>query len=161
MNELYSVHSLVRGFTYKGTTYEEVKVAWFAVGRRSALVPFAAAIQDYARLDAKSRIFPEEYVCELFSRAEAEALKNYLARRPELTTVSEPVELPVMANASGLQRLPRGGGNDVLGLFREKGYSLPFKVEGYFSVRFAEPRLQGDDKSTVIVRRPEAVKSEK
>jgi len=155
MSELYSVHSLVRGFTYKGTTYEEVKVTWFVVGRRTALVPFAAAIQDYAGLDARSRVFPEEYVCELFSRAEAEALKNYLARRPELTTASEPVELPVMANSSGLQRLPRGGGNDVLGLFREKGYSLPFQVEGYFSVRLAEPKVQGDEKSTVIGRRSE------
>jgi hypothetical protein len=161
MKELYSVHSLVRGFAYKGTTYEEVKVIWFVVGRRSPLVPFAAAIQDHAQLDAQSRVFPEEYVGELFSRAEAEALKSYLARRPELTTTSEPVELPVMANASGLQRLPRGGGGDFIGLFKEKGYALPFKVEGYFSVRFAEPRVQGDDGQTVIVRRPEPAKGEK
>jgi hypothetical protein len=156
MKELYSVHSLVRGFTYEGTTYEEVKVAWFVVERRLPLVPFAEAILDYAQLDARSRAFPEEYIGELFSRPEAEALKRYLDQRPALTTAIEPVELPAMANASGCRRLPRGNGSDFLGLFREKGYSLPFKVEGYFSVRLAEPRVQGDDRQTVVVRPAEA-----
>ena len=60
-----------------------------------------------------------------------------------------------MANASGCRRLPRGQGSDFLGLFREKGYALPFKVEGYFSVRFAEPMVTGDDRATVINRRPD------
>jgi hypothetical protein len=33
MTELFSVHSLVRGFAYEGTRYEEVKVTWFVVER--------------------------------------------------------------------------------------------------------------------------------
>jgi len=160
MTELFSVHSLVRGFTYEGTPYEEVKVTWFVADRKVPLATYEQAIQDYGQLDAKDRAFPEEYINEQFSRQEAEALKKYLDRRPEVTTVIEPVELPAIANASGCRRLPRGGGNDFLGLFKEKGYSLPFKVEGYFSVRFAEPRIQGDEGSTVIVRRPVVEKKE-
>ena len=78
-----------------------------------------------------------------------------------MATFIEPVELPVLANTSGCRRLPRGGGNDFLGLFKEPGYPLPFKVEGYFSVRLAEPKVRGDEGATVIVRRPEPVKSEK
>ncbi len=155
MTELFSVHSLVRGFTYEGTTYEEVRVTWFVVGRQVPLVPFESAIMDYGQLEEKDRAFPEEYINEQFSRQEAEALKAHLARRSEVTTTIEAVELPVMANASGCRRLPRGNGNDFLGLFKEKGYSLPFKVEGYFSVRFAEARVQGDDGQTVVVRRPD------
>lgn len=154
MSELYSVHSLVRGFSYQGQPFEEVKVSWFVVGRRAPLAPYEQVIQEYDRLDAKDRVFPEEYVDELFSRQEAEALKRYLDRRPEVTTFIEPVELPAMANASGCRRLPRGGGGDFIGLFKEKGYALPFQVEGYFSVRFAEPKVLGDEGSTVIVRRP-------
>jgi hypothetical protein len=153
MIELCSVHSLVRGFAYEGIRYEEVKVNWFVVGRPIPLVPYAEAIQDYGRLDEKERAFPEEYINEQFSRPEAEALKKYLDRRPEVTTRSEAIELPVMANASGCRRLPRGQGSDFLTLFREKGYDLPFKVEGYFSVRFAEPMVTGDDRATVAVRR--------
>ncbi|MCU0235803.1 MAG: hypothetical protein MUC72_01805 [Acidobacteria bacterium] len=153
MNELFSVHSLVRGFTYEGTAYEEVKVTWFVVERPAPLVPYAEAIQDYGQLNEKERAFPEEHINEQFSRQEAEALKKHLDRRPEVTTRIEAVELPVMANASGCRRLPRGNGNDFIGLFREKGYALPFKVEGYFSVRFAEPRVMGDDRATVAVRR--------
>jgi hypothetical protein len=153
MNELYSVHSLVRGFTFEGTTYEEVKVSWFVVDRGAPLVPYGQAIQDYAGLAAGERAFPEGLVDELFGRAEAEALKAHLDRRRELATFIEAVELPVMANASGCRRLPRGHGADFLALHREKGYALPFKVEGYFSVRLATPRAQGDDKQTEIAPR--------
>lgn len=159
MKELYSVFSLVRGFTFAGTTYEEVKVSWFVVGRAAPLVPYGQAIQDYARLAAGERLYPQDFVDELFGRAEADALKAYLGRRPELTTFVEPVELPVMANASGCRRLPRGRGADFLALHREKGYSLPFKVEGYFSVRLATPRVQGDDRQTEIAGRAPTKKS--
>jgi hypothetical protein len=155
MTEIYSVHSLVRGFTYEGTTYEEVRVTWFVAGRQVPLAPYESAIMDYGQLEEKDRAFPEEYINEQFSRQEAEALKAHLARRPEVSTTIEAVELPVMANASGCRHLPRGNGNDFLGLFKEKGYPLPFKVEGYFSVRFAEARVQGDDGQTVVVRRPD------
>jgi hypothetical protein len=153
MTELFSVHSLVRGFAYQGTRYEEVKVTWFVVERQAPPVPYAEAIQDYGQLDEKERAFPEEYINEQFTRSQAEELIKYLGRRPELTTRMDAVELPVMANASGCRRLPRGNGSDFLGLFREKGYALPFKVEGYFSVRFAEPMVTGDDRATVAVRR--------
>lgn len=155
MTELYSVYSLVRDFAYEGTIYEEVKVTWFVAGRRTPLASYAVVIQDYAQLGEKEHLFPEEYVDELFSRQEAEALQQHLDRRGGMTTFSEPVELPVLANASGCRRLPRGGGNDFLGLFREKGYPLPFQVEGYFSVRYAEPKVPGDEGATVIGRRPE------
>ncbi len=161
MKELYSVHSLVRGFTFEGTTYEEVKVTWFVAGRAAPLVPYEQAIQDYARLVAGERAYPQGFVDELFGRDEAEALKAYLGRRRELTTFVEPVELPVMANASGCRRLPRGRGADFLALHREKGYSLPFKVEGYFSVRLATPRVQGDDRQTEIAARAPRKASDK
>jgi len=74
-------------------------------------------------------------------------------RRPDAATQVEEIELPVLANASGCRRLPRGNGNDFYLLHREKSYSLPFKVEGYFSVRFAEPKVSGDERATVIVKR--------
>jgi hypothetical protein len=155
MNEVFSVHSLVRDFVYQGRQYEEVKVSWFVVGRAVPLVPYETAIEDFARLDANARAFPAAYIDEQFGRDEAAALKQYLDRRPEVATRIEAIELPVMANASGCRRLERGGGSDFLILHREKGYPLPFKVEGYFSVRFAEPKVSGDDRATVINRRPE------
>jgi hypothetical protein len=118
-------------------------------------VPYETAIEDYGQLDAKARAFPAAYLDEQFGPDEAAALKQYLDRRPGVSTRIEAIELPVMANASGCRRLPRGGGSDFLILHRDKGYSLPFKVEGYFSVRFAEPKVLGDDGATVINRRPE------
>jgi len=156
MNQLFSVHSQVRDFTYQGTQYEEIKVTWFVVERKAPLASYESAIEDYAQLDDKARAFPEGYINEQFSRQEAEALKNYLDRRPGVTTTIDAVELPVMANASGCRRLERGGGNDFLILHREKRYPLPFKIEGYFSVRFAEPKVLGDERSTVVVRKPES-----
>jgi hypothetical protein len=92
-------------------------------------------------------------VNEQFSREEAEALKKYLDRQPTTTTRIEAIELPVMPNVSGCRRLATGSGKDFLPLHRGKSYSLPFKVEGYFSVRFADPMLNGDDRATVINRK--------
>jgi hypothetical protein len=161
VENIFSVHSLVRDFTYQGTQYEEVKVTWFVVERPTPLVPYETAIEDYGQLDAKARAFPAAYLDEQFGRDEAQALKQYLDRRPAITTQIEAIELPVMANASGCRRLQRGGGSDFLRLHQEKGYSLPFKVEGYFSVRFAEPKVSGDDRATVINRRPEETPARK
>ena len=155
MERLFNVQSLVRNFLYQGKRYEEVKINWFVLERKQGLVPFAAAIQDYGQLDEKERAFPEEYVNEQFSREEAETLKLYLDRQPLTTTQIEAIELPVAANASGCRRLSaNAGGGAFLPLYKGKGYSLPFKVEGYFSVRFAEPAVSGDERATVINRRP-------
>jgi hypothetical protein len=161
MIDVYAVHSLVRDFIYEGRQYEEIKVTWFVVERPAPLVTYETAIEGYGQLDAKARAFPAAYLDELFGPDEAAALKQYLDRRPAITTHVETIELPVMANASGCRRLPRGGGSDFLILHREKGYSLPFKVEGYFSVRFAEPKVLGDEGATVINRRPEPVPEQK
>jgi len=154
MNRIFAVHSLVRNFQYQGKYYEEVKISWFVLERKNPLVPYAAAIQDYGQLDEKERAFPEEYVNEQFSLEEAEALKKYLDSQPTTTTRIEAIELPVMPNASGCRRLAAGSGNDFLALHRGNSYSLPFKVSGYFSVRFAEPLVSADDRATVIQRRP-------
>lgn len=154
MNKIFSVNSLVKNFQYQGKYYEEIKINWFVLERKIPLVPYAEAIQDYTQLDEKERAFPEEYLNELFSREEADALKKYLDRQPNTTTHIEKIELPVMPNVSGCRRLAAGSGNDFLALHKGKNYPLPFKVEGYFSVRFAEPMVSGDDKATVIQRRP-------
>ena len=153
MNNIFSVNSLVRNFHYQGKYYEEVKISWFVLERKEPLVPYAAAIQDYTQLNEKERAFPEEYVNEQFSKEEAEALKTYLDRQPTTTTRIEAIELPVMVNLSGCQRLTVGSGSDFLQLHKGKSYSLPFKVAGYFSVRFAEPMVSVDDRATEINRR--------
>jgi len=154
MNCIFAVHSLVRNFRYQGKQYEEVKINWFVLERKKPLLPYAEAIQDYGQLNEKERIFPEEYVNEQFSREEAEALKKYLERQAQTTTQINAIELPVMPNASGCRRLAVGGDSDFLALYKGKSYSLPFKVTGYFNVRFAEPKITGDDRETVINRWP-------
>lgn len=153
MSNIFSVYSLVCNFLYDSKQYEEVKINWFVRERENPLAPYETAIQDYAQLDEKERVFPQEYLNEQFSREEAEALKKYLDRRPDTTTRIEEVEFPVSPNASGCRRLPRGDGNDFFILHKEKAYSLSFKVEGYFSVRFVELKVSGDDRTTVIIKR--------
>ena len=153
MSSIFSVHSLARNFLYDGKQYEEVKITWFVLERSNPLVPFETAIMDYGQLNEKERVFPEEYVNEQFSREEADSLRRYLGPRPDTTTRIEEIELPVSANASGCRRLARGGGSDFFILHGEAGYTLPFKVEGYFSVRFAELKVSSDDRATVINKR--------
>jgi hypothetical protein len=80
--------------------------------------------------------YSELAVDELFTFDEANALKQYLDRHhgDEDETSIEKAEIPLPNNVGGIGAIAVGGGDDFYELHKERQYSLPFKVEGYFNL---------------------------
>src|SRR5690242_12481893 len=127
MIALFNVTTTV--YQYRGC--KDVVFKWFChsrqrTGQRRA---YEHLIENY---DARDRYveYSKGYIDELFSNAEAVALKGYLDREhgDEGTTTITPVELPVRNNTMGLSAIAVGGGDAFYDLDKEESYSLLFKV---------------------------------
>ena len=151
MEKIYRVHSVANGVTYKDKMFNNVPIEWFIVGRTESLVPFENAIADYNTLDPEMRRDLEEYLMEQFSLEQAEQWRNFLIQRSSKTWIEE-IELPLVDNRKSFKKLEPLAGTGFYPVYKNKGYTLPFKVEGFFNTAVADESIQGDDKATVITK---------
>ncbi|MCP4153545.1 MAG: zinc ribbon domain-containing protein [bacterium] len=149
---LCHVYSIVNNFRYKDILYDNVKINWFMMGRGTPQIPFEAAILRYDRLDIATKIHPENYLLERFTREEAQMLKLFLNSAQKTETVIEEIKLPITESEKGYRATPAGRGTDFIQLHKKGKYSLPFKVEGIFNVRIADERIVADDNVTIVSR---------
>jgi hypothetical protein len=132
--ELFHVSSVAPSL--KG--HRNVAIGWFVDKRQQPLdLPYTSLIENYG--GAASR-YQEGALEELFTKAEAEALANYLREHYDDNSVLiERAALPLPSNIIGLGACPAGGGPDFLLISENDDYRLPFEVWGYFDTRHAEP----------------------
>jgi len=71
---------------------------------------------------------------QTFSKAEAKQLYAYFKQRGNVRLRARRAYSPTN-NSMGVGATPVGGGNDFYTFSEEPGYSLPFKVWGYFDLR--------------------------
>ena len=71
---------------------------------------------------------------ETFSKAEVKQLYAYFKQRGNVRLRARRAYSPTNADM-GVGAIPVGGGNDFYTFSEEPGYSLPFKVWGYFDLR--------------------------
>jgi hypothetical protein len=139
MIDLFSVCTTVEEFD----GHRNVAFHWFRLDRKAPPSVYANAILDYDAYDAEVS-YPEAAIDELFTREEAELLKAYLDQHhcgcgsTEIKTTN----LPIPMNTMGDGAIPIGGGRDHYMLWKEPGYALRFKVEGFFDLRQCE-RIDG------------------
>lgn len=126
-------------FTVETTTKEcfgckDVTFGWFYEGSRTTRRPYERLIEHYD--PSEENTYAEGCIDEFFTAVEAAALKSYLDREHgnQSVTTIKPVKLPIPNNAMGLGARAVGGGEDFYTLSEEQGYSLPFKVWGYFNL---------------------------
>jgi hypothetical protein len=81
---------------------------------------------------------------ELFTDTEAAQLKDYLDREHGTGGTTTITKAIWDSGGMGVQSLAVGGSDGFYPLFAEPGYSLPFKVEAYYSLRGCE-YLDGSD----------------
>ena len=131
--ELYHVTTIAK--KYSGC--KNVEFIWFRCERRAPR-PYADLIVNY---DAAAYVYyPEGYIDELFELDEAQALKDYIDQNygeAGITTIKK-AKLPIANNTMGVGEIPVGGSQDFHMLDKAPGYSLPFKVWGYFDLRGCE-----------------------
>lgn len=130
--ELFHVHSVAP----KLAGHRDVRICWLVSSRPQ---PLGLSYADFVEGYNEGCPYQEGAIDELFTRAEAEALASYLKEHYDDKTVTiEKAALPHPSNVGGLGVMPAGGGVDFLLLAKNKAYSLPFKVEGYFDTRSSE-----------------------
>lgn len=130
--KLYHVRSIVDQ-TY---SCKNVPFHWF-LWERSEPRPYHEMIENY---DPKSAFMAEGAIDELFTEAQATALKWYLDRVQGsmcVTTIDE-TRLPIPRDMWEIGALPVGGTDHFLMLFKQEAYDLPFKVAGYFNLAGCE-----------------------
>lgn len=130
-NKLYRVISIIDGFPYGGRYFDGVQIAWFYSEKREF------PIVEYKQIISEESNNTKSYIDELFSIHEANRLKKYLDKHfKDITTEIIEVELPMVESEyKPLKSIPVGGGIDFYLLWKEEGYPLSFKVEGFFDIR--------------------------
>jgi hypothetical protein len=137
---LYYVESTAK--EYHGC--KDVHITWFMTSRRAApLAPYAELIVEYGELDDEDRDQAEQWIDEMFTEEEARALLAWLNQhRPgPIHVIGEPQATPVKARAEGggvfgsLYSIPLGGPQGCI-VPNEADWDLPFKVNGYYDLRF-------------------------
>jgi hypothetical protein len=142
---LFQASSLVKQLQREEVVFCDVVMNWFRVGQRKPPVPYHELIADHAGLPDLRRMYAEHFIDELFTATDVELLEKYLrqahadtleldATAHEVLTVRE-VALPVKDAVMGYSDLPKDGLADGYLLAEQPGYTLPFRVQGYFDLR--------------------------
>lgn len=148
--QLFQVYSIINKFRYHDVLYDNLKITWFIKDRENAQVPFEKVIMGYSDLCKHERVFPENYIKELFTKEEAEQLQQYLLKMEKTAAYLELSNLPINGKVKGYNDTSMIEGMDFFRLYRRPLYNLPFKVKGIFNVKIADEHVESDDRITVI-----------
>ncbi len=113
----------------------DVVFSWFYNGEQKPR-PYAKLIKDYEA----GNLYAEGAIDELFTFAEARALKAYLDREhgDHGATIIRKAKLPIENNMAGFGAIAVGGSADFYTLDKEGNYDLPFSAWGYFDLLYNE-----------------------
>jgi hypothetical protein len=123
--------------------YNEVRFNWYCLERARHHLDYSTAIADHAILEDRERRHLERTVERYFSEIEVDMLRDYLATQFNLGLEVEVVPLPIRERSFLFEE----GSSviyDFLELSERKGYNLPFKVWGYYTLAhsLAAPSMQ-------------------
>jgi hypothetical protein len=72
-------------------------------------------------------------------------------RKVELIETS--IDLPVGIDEQSRKSVALEPGMGFYPLHKDKGYSLPFKVEGFFNINYADEKIVPDNQKTLISKK--------
>jgi hypothetical protein len=83
--------------------------------------------------------YGEDAIEELFTDSEARQFVEFArTKRNDSTATIKAAPLPFESNVFPVSALPTGGGPDFLRIYKADDYDLPFKVIGFYDVRWCE-----------------------
>lgn len=146
---LYYAHSRVS----RGEGSPGVEITRFRYDKRpKPVAPYEDMVVRYGRLTESAKRIIEEYLDELLTEEEIEALRSYLwaKHRWELTLQGEPLPArfesdPEMGRGTSSFRAAVARGLQypyrVLNLSEEESYGLPFQIWGWYSL-YTTPQVE-------------------
>ena len=132
MIKLFRCRSLIRF-----NKQYEVQCYWFCVDRKQPVVPYQELMIDYDP-NIEGIEIAERGVNDFFTEQEIETLEDYLATKEIGLEIWKAEVFPVKSTYVGLGDAPLGGGAGNIKLSEFEGYSLPFKVWGFYDSKDLE-----------------------
>jgi hypothetical protein len=132
---LYRAYS-IGDLTRDDAVYFDVRFDWYCLERKSPPLPYEEAIFDYGKLNEPLRSGLEKDVARCFTEDEVSALEALLSEKYGMGLTREAVRAPLKERVLFFEE----SGKliyDFLELSEREGYSLPFKVWGYYTLRTA------------------------
>jgi hypothetical protein len=118
--------------------YRGVHISWIVWSRDMRVKrPYSEMITNYNG-NAPDRFYPEGAINELFSGDEAAAWIAWVQEHRGSNVTIRDAVLPIPFNTMAMGDAPLGGENDVLMMWEDPKYSLPFKVGGFYDLRRCE-----------------------
>jgi hypothetical protein len=125
---LYHCTSIENNWPHRDARYADIYIAWFVCRRPEGYA------ERYAGFYDPSDAYSIGLIEEAFTADEALQFAAYLKKYHESDVKIEPAQLPVPKNTFGVGAIPVGGTTGIHMLSSEEGYSLPFKVWGFYNV---------------------------
>jgi len=147
---LFKIVSVVNGFRYKENLYDNVKINWYIVNRKSPVIAYDKVVVLYSRMSGVERVNIAQYIDEKFTLKEGRMLEKYIENTPDIKTVFEEIRIPIVENVRSFANMIGVMNTSRIELYKKKNYNLPFKVEGIFNIKDAEESVSWDSKDTVI-----------
>ncbi|MEJ5348659.1 MAG: hypothetical protein WHS46_08230 [Desulfosoma sp.] len=115
-------------------TYYGVRLNWYRLDRTDPVLPMENLIAGYDKLDERQRRQALEEVLRYLTEEEVWGLRTYLREKHGLEVMAEEVPLPLEV-LTGPFYSPYGEVFEFLELSEQEGYSLPYKIWGFYSLR--------------------------
>lgn len=133
--KLYEAYSMIDD--YRG--FKDVQFHWFVSKRQESIIMPEKAITGYTKLDERGRFYALDYMNELLTENEVEALRTYLKENHDTDLEAVEVKLPIWgAGTMGVGALPVGGLTDFYMLAYEDNYDLDVPIWGYYDLGSCE-----------------------
>ena len=134
-SQLYRAYSIGE-LTRDDAVYFDVRFDWYCLERKSPPLPYEEAISGYGELNEPLRTGLERDVARCFTEDEVNALEALLSDKYGMGLTREEVRAPLEERVLFFEK-SSDLIYDFLELSDKEGYSLPFKVWGYYTLRTA------------------------
>ena len=123
MIKLFRLFSRISGVNYEEKKYDNVLFNWFVIDRENLQISGEKAIINYNSLPEKDRTRAESYIKELFTKEEADTLKNLLDSLTNGFSGIEEISLPIPDNLRSYNSLSPGNGIGFTDFYKRKNYN--------------------------------------
>jgi hypothetical protein len=147
---LFQIMSIVNNFKFKGQRYDNVKINWYVVNRKTPVIVYDKVAVHYSRMSGNERLGIAQYIDEKFTLREGRLLEKYIENTSDIKTVFEEIRIPIVENVRSFSNMIGVMNTSKISLYKKNNYNLPFKVEGIFNIKDAEESVSWDSQDTVI-----------
>lgn len=150
MEKLYKAFGIIKNLRFNSKQYEKIEITWFVVDRPEIDLPYEKLVANFQHLPEEAKLRTKGFIKELITHSELIELKKIFENRKSFSLSYEEVLFPVSEIVQKMKDMPATEESGFYHLYKEKNYTLPFKIDGYFRVNPADEKMAPDMQKTVV-----------